>query len=59
MDYLQDLPIGFGMALLQNRDSASYFDALPEAERRRIIDKTHSINSKEEMKAFVNNIRNY
>ncbi len=59
MDYLQDLPIGFGMALLQNRDSALYFDSLPEAERRRIIDKTHGINSKAEMQAFVNNIRTY
>ena len=59
MDYLQDLPIGFGMALLQNRDSAVYFDSLSEGERGRILEKTHGIQSKEEMQAFVNNLRTY
>ncbi|MBP1737532.1 MAG: hypothetical protein H6Q60_1413 [Oscillospiraceae bacterium] len=56
MDYLQDLPMGFGMALLQNQDAAAYFDALSEAERRRLLDKTHSIQSKQEMQAFVDDL---
>jgi hypothetical protein len=57
MDYLRDLPMGFGMALLQNQDAAMYFNSLPEAERRRLIEKTHSVNSKKEMKAFVATLR--
>lgn len=57
MEYLQELPMGFGMALLQNRDAATYFDALPEPERQRLIDKTHSIQSKADMQAFVDTLR--
>ncbi len=57
VSYLQDLPIGFGMALLQNRQAAMYFDSLPEAQRQHIISQTHGINSKEEMQAFVDKLR--
>ncbi|MBP1758215.1 MAG: hypothetical protein H6Q61_464 [Firmicutes bacterium] len=58
MDYLQELPMGFGMALLQNRNAAMYFDSLPESERQRIIQKTSSIRSKKEMQSFVDNLIN-
>lgn len=57
MDYLQELPMGFGMALLQNRTAAMYFDSLPETERQRLIEKTHSIRSKQEMEAFVDSLQ--
>lgn len=57
MDYLQELPMGFGMALLQNRAAAMYFDSLPEAERQRLIEKTHSIHSKQDMQAFVDSLQ--
>lgn len=57
MDYLSELPMGFGMALLQNRDAAAYFDGLPHAERQRLIDKTHDIQSKQEMNAFVDSLQ--
>lgn len=57
MDYPQDLPMGFGIALLQNRDAEIYFDSLSESERRRLIEKTHSIDSKKEMQAFVDSLK--
>ena len=57
MNYLQELPMGFGMALIQNRDSAAYFDSLSQAEQQRIIGKTHSIGSKQEMQAFVDTLK--
>ena len=58
MDYLQELPMGFGMALLQNREATAYFDALSESEQRRIIQKTQSIRSKSEMQIFVDDLNN-
>lgn len=58
MDYLQELPMGFGMALLQNREATAYFDALSESEQRRIIQKTQSIRSKSEMQIFVDDLKN-
>lgn len=57
MDYSQDLPMGFGIALLQNRDAEVYFDSLPESERCRLIEKTHGINSKKEMQVFVDSLK--
>ncbi|MEA4955257.1 MAG: hypothetical protein VB096_07070 [Pseudoflavonifractor sp.] len=57
MEYLQELPMGFGMALLQNQDASGYFESLPLAERQRLIDKTHGISSKQEMNAFVDTLK--
>lgn len=57
MDNLQDLPMGFGMALLQNRQAAMYFGSLPEAQRQRLISQAQGISSKEEMQAFVDSLR--
>ena len=58
MDDLQELPMGFGMALLRNREAAAHFDALPESERRRIIQETQGIRSKKEMQIFVDDLKN-
>lgn len=58
MDYFHELPMGFGMALLQNREATAYFDALSESEQRRIIQKTQSIRSKSEMQIFVDDLKN-
>lgn len=58
MNPLRDLPMGFGMALTQNPQAMNYFSALPEEERRRIVDGTHAIRSKSEMQAYVNALAN-
>ncbi|PKM62562.1 MAG: hypothetical protein CVU97_04725 [Firmicutes bacterium HGW-Firmicutes-21] len=47
------IPLGFGMALAKNNKAMDYFSSLTESERQAIIAGTHSINSKNEMQAFV------
>ena len=49
----QELPMGFGMALSQHPVAMERFAALPEAEQRAIVDGTHAIRSKQEMRAYV------
>ena len=53
----QDLPMGFGIALLQNQEAAQYFETLTAQERALILEKTHNIRSKQEMKQFVSNLK--
>ncbi|MCL2019655.1 MAG: hypothetical protein FWG70_07855 [Oscillospiraceae bacterium] len=50
------LPLGLGMALAQNSDALSRFAGLSQAEKQQIIERTHSIGSKKEMKSFVDNL---
>ncbi|MCL2698272.1 MAG: hypothetical protein FWE74_09370 [Oscillospiraceae bacterium] len=50
------VPLGLGMALAQNSGALSRFAGLPLAERQAIIERTHSIGSKKEMKSFVDNL---
>jgi len=59
MDYT-DIPLGFGMALAQNPPAMEKFSGLSEEEKRKIIDGTHAVNSKTEMKKYVADIlKNY
>ena len=53
----KDIPMGFGMALLRNPDAVMYYNSLSETEKQQIIEKTHTINSKSEMKAFVDSLK--
>lgn len=55
MDY-SDLPVGFGMALLQNEDAMKQFEGLDESQKQAVINKTRKINSKNDMKCFVNSL---
>jgi hypothetical protein len=56
MNKYGELPMGFGMALMQNQAAAQYFHSLSEQERRRILEETHQIASKEDMRAFVDHL---
>lgn len=47
------LPLGFGMALAQNEAAMQAFESLSEAEKRNIIEQTHSVSSKKEMRQLV------
>lgn len=49
----QELPMGFGMALSQHPEAMARFSALPEAEQRAIVEGTHAVHSKQEMRAYV------
>ena len=53
MDPMKELPMGFGMALAQNQEALEHFAAMTEQQRQELIEKTHSVQSKEEMQAMV------
>lgn len=52
----QEIPMGFGMALAMNTEAMQKFSSLPENKKREIINGTHSVSSKEEMRQYVDNI---
>ncbi|MGN1329447.1 MAG: hypothetical protein ACI4V4_07085 [Eubacterium sp.] len=51
-----DLPLGFGMALAQNEPAMKRFEMMSEAQKAEIINKSHSVNSKQEMQNLVNSL---
>lgn len=53
---IADLPMGLGMALVQNVSAMERFAELSPDEQRQIIDQTHTINSKSEMQSFVQSL---
>ena len=48
-----EIPLGFGMALAQNTKALVRFAALPEDDQIKMINHTHSIQSKQEMQNYV------
>ena len=48
-----DLPLGLGMALMQNTDAFLYFSA---QQQQKIIEKSKGIQSRKEMKSFVDSL---
>lgn len=52
-NYFGTLPMGFGMALLQNRAAMEVYDQLPLNRQIEVINGTHSIRSKQEMQNYV------
>lgn len=40
------IPMGLGMALAQNLEAMNYFASLPRTEQEKIIDHTHTIQSR-------------
>lgn len=47
-----ELPIGFGLALEEYK-AMDYFFSLPSQARQQMIDHAHTLNSTEEMLAYV------
>ena len=50
------MPIGLGMALAQNPEAMEKFAVLSEAKKQEIINGTHSVSSREEMRQYVDKI---
>lgn len=50
------MPVGFGMALAMNPDAMQRFALLDEAKKQQIIEGTHSIHSRDEMRRYVDKI---
>lgn len=56
MNPFSDLPMGFGMALMQNPDALHYFESLSESQKQMVINATHQISSKGQMQQFVQSL---
>lgn len=52
-----ELPVGFGIALMNNSEAMQKFENLSESVKQEIIDGTHTIESKREMERYVDSIR--
>jgi hypothetical protein len=50
------IPLGLGMALAQNLNAMNYFASLDNTGKQQVIDGTHSVRSKSEMKQYVSNL---
>lgn len=50
---LMELPLGFGMALAQNEAAMKRFEALSEAEKQEILEQTHHVKSKQEIRQLI------
>jgi len=53
---LSDLPMGLAMALAQNPDAMVKFGNMTPDEKQALINSTHSVNSKAEMRSLVENM---
>ena len=51
-----ELPLGFGMALAQNETAMKQFESMTEAEKIAVIQRTHSVSSKQEMRQLVDSL---
>lgn len=51
-----ELPLSFVMNLAQNETAMKRFEAMSKSEKADIIKKTHSVNSRKEMKNLVNSL---
>ncbi len=51
--FTYEMPLGLGMALMQNPTALDRFSTLNEDEKRELIGSVHGIRSKEEMRNFV------
>ena len=52
----RDIPLGLGMALMQNAAAFFYFSGLDAEKQQKIIDNSHGIKSRDEMRSYVNSI---
>ena len=50
---MDNLPLGFGMALSQNVEAMQYFATQSESKKQEIVDGTHKIESPQEMYNYV------
>lgn len=51
-----ELPMGLGMALAQNMKALNRFSEMSEEERQKVINRTHQIHSKDEMRQLTERI---
>ena len=54
--FLEELPMGLGMALANNPVAMNYFMGMSADEQRQFVEGTHLIRSKAEMQHYVNSL---
>ncbi|WMI81862.1 hypothetical protein [Anaerotignum sp. MB30-C6] len=52
----KEIPIGLGMALSQNLDAMRVFASMDEGARKRIIERSHQAQSKNDMQSIVSDL---
>ena len=53
-----EMPVGFAMALAMNPEAMQKFGALSEEQKQQIIEGTHSVKSRDEMRRYVDSLVN-
>lgn len=56
MNPMRDLPLGFGMALMQNEKAFARFSAMTPTQKQQIVEQTRAVSSKSEMQSLVSSI---
>ncbi len=51
-----ELPVGFGMALAMNPPAWNAYSAMSAEQKQAILNKVHSVKSKEQMHQIVNSL---
>jgi len=51
-----DVPLGFGFALVQNPEAMKYFSALSEEKQSEILQQARSVSSRAEMQSLVDSL---
>ena len=50
---MEELPLGFGMALAMHEGAMERFAALPPAQKQALLEQARSVQSKAQMQALV------
>ena len=58
MDFYNDVPIGFGLALSGNTAAMNQYARLSEEEKQDILKKAHNVSSEMEMYTLVASLAN-
>ena len=58
MNDLNGMPQGFGMALTRNEKAMHTFSLLNENEKKRVVELSRSVRSKQEMNRLVSKLEN-
>ena len=53
-----EMPVGFAMALAMNPEAMQKFGALSEKQKQQIIEGTHTVKSRDEMRRYVDSLVN-
>ena len=53
-----EMPVGLGMALAMNPEAMQKFASLTDQQKWQVVSGTHAVESKKEMKQYVENMMN-